>query len=369
MADNMTKTDISAVGDHFFVGLRPSVRLHERDRALLEDLRPAGVILYKSNFLHDQPYQRWLDMHAMLIADVRAAVARDRMLIAIDHEGGRVCRTPPPITRFSYASNWAEQAAAVGRAMGIELASLGVNMNFAPVLDIHSNPANPVIGARAFGTSSDAVSAAALAFMAAMQKEQVLACGKHFPGHGDTDKDSHRELPVLHQDLAALLTREIQPFIAAIGANIPMIMTGHILLPAVDPAEPVTLSQRFNQGLLRDQLRFDGVIVSDDIGMHAVSKMFDDPNAIVRFVLAGADLLMVCAHLTDTDRCRGFARSIISAQREGRIPEMLMAKSRQRIRSLLAQAPQNAVTALPADIFRDHRHAGALFNAEIVEVI
>jgi len=369
MAACMTNTDLSAVGDHFLIGLRPTVQLDDRDRALLEDLRPAGVILYKSNFLHHEPYDQWLDAHARLIAEVRAAVGRDRLLIAIDHEGGRVCRTPPPITRFSYASRWAGQAAGVGRAMGIELASLGVNLNFAPVLDIHSNPANPVIGARAFDTTHDAVSAAALAFMAAMQANDVLACGKHFPGHGDTDKDSHRELPVLHQDLAALMSREIQPFVAAIRARIPMIMTGHILLPEVDPAQPVTLSRRFNQELLRDTLGFDGVIVSDDIGMHAVSRMFDDPAAVVKFLLAGADLLMVCAHLTDTGRCRGFARSILEAQADGRLPAPLLARSRERIAALLARAPQNAVRGLSADIFREHHTAGALFSADTVEVV
>jgi len=365
----MTSTDLRDAGDHFLIGLRPSVRLDGRDRALLEELRPAGVILYKSNFLHGEQYDRWLDAHSKLIADVRAAVGRERLLIGIDHEGGRVCRTPPPITRFSYAAAWADHAAGVGRAMGRELASLGVNLNFAPVLDIHSNPANPVIGARAFGETCDVVSEAALAFMAAMQPEGVLACGKHFPGHGDTDKDSHRELPVLNQDLDALLSREILPFRSAIRAQIPMIMTGHILLPNVDSTEPVTLSQRFNQGLLRDTLGFEGVIVSDDIGMHAVSKMFEDPAAIVRFLLAGADVLMVCAHLTDTDRCRGFARSILNAQAAGLLPSALIDRSRQRIGALLASAPQNAVTALSADAFRMHGKAGALFKADTVEVV
>src|SRR5262245_28882542 len=200
----MIKTDISLAGDHFLIGLRPTAQLHERDRALLAELRPAGVVLFKSNFLHDQPYERWLEVHRKLIADVRAAIGRDRIFIGIDHEGGRVCRTPAPITRFSYAAQWAAQAEAVAHAMGVELASLGVNLNFAPVLDIHSNPANPVIGPRALGTTSERVTAAALAFMEGMQAESVLACGKHFPGHGDTDKDSHHELPVLDQDLDAL---------------------------------------------------------------------------------------------------------------------------------------------------------------------
>ncbi len=365
----MSGIDISQAGDHFLIGLRPTVELHERDRALLADLRPAGVVLFKSNFLQDQPYERWLDAHGRLIADIRAAIGRDRIFIGIDHEGGRVCRTPAPITRFSYAARWAGQAGAVGRAMGVELASIGVNLNFAPVLDIHSNPANPVIGARSFGTTSGEVTAAALAFLSAMQDEKVLACGKHFPGHGDTSTDSHHELPVLNQDLAALRARELEPFRAAIEAGIPMIMTSHLLLPKLDPIEPVTLSRRFGQELLRRELGFNGVVVSDDIGMHAVSRMFDDPTAAVRLMLAGTDLMMVCAYWTDTDRCRGFAEAMVSARQRGIISSEAETQSRERIHSLLLRAPQNTVTALPAEVFERHRRVAHLFSAETAEVI
>ncbi|HEY7928527.1 MAG TPA: hypothetical protein VID71_00860, partial [Steroidobacteraceae bacterium] len=111
--------DIGAVGEHFLVGLRPSPTLDARDRALLGELRPAGVVLFKSNFRHDLPYLDWLPIWARLLEEVRAAIGRERILIAIDHEGGRVCRTPPPLTRFSYAAHWAAHASAVGRAMGI----------------------------------------------------------------------------------------------------------------------------------------------------------------------------------------------------------------------------------------------------------
>jgi beta-N-acetylhexosaminidase len=365
----MSKPDISSVGDHFLIGLRPAAELHARDRALLADLRPAGVILFKSNFQHDASYEQWLDTHRKLIADVRAAVGRDRLFIGIDHEGGRVCRTPAPITRFSYAARWAAQAAAVGSAMGVELASLGVNLNFAPVLDIHSNPANPVIGARSFGSRSEQVTAAALAFMAAMQAENVLACGKHFPGHGDTDTDSHRELPVLTRDLEDLRARELEPFRAAIEAGIPMIMTSHLLLPKLDPTEPVTLSRKLGQDILRAELGFNGVVVSDDIGMHAVSRLFDDPTAAVRLRLAGTDLMMVCAYWTDTDRARGFAQAMLAAEQQGVIPANAAEQSRERVHSLLLRAPQNPVTSLSADVFARHKVAGALFTAETAEVI
>jgi hypothetical protein len=234
----MSDTDLSSVGDHFMIGLRPGVTLDDRDRALLGDLRPAGVILFKSNFNHDAPYDRWLESHAKLIDAIRQAAGRDRLFIAIDHEGGRVCRTPPPITRYSYAARWAATAEDVGEAMGRELSSLGVNLSFAPVLDIDSNPANPVIGERAFGRTPEQVISAAIPFMQGLERHGVRACGKHFPGHGDTKADSHSELPVLELSLEEIEVRELKPFAAAIGAGVGMIMTSHIMFTAIDRGEP-----------------------------------------------------------------------------------------------------------------------------------
>ena len=366
-APSMAKSDISAVGEHFILGLRPTVTLHPLDRALLADLRPAGIVLFKSNFLHDQPYGVWAEAYRQLIAAVRAAVGRDRLLIGIDHEGGRVCRTPPPITRFAYAAKWTAQAEAVGRTMGSELASLGVNLDFAPVLDIHSNPNNPVIGLRSFGTTAEAVSKAALTFMTALQAQGVLACGKHFPGHGDTDKDSHHELPVSRRDLDGLRQRELKPFAAAIQAGVPMIMTSHVMLPEIDPEAPATMSRRLIHDLLRVELGFKGVIVSDDVGMHAVSRLFEEPSATARLFGAGSDLMMVCAHWTDTERVREFAAALMSALREGRLAADWDAQSRRRIRDLLARAPQNPVAPLSEDLLASHRTAGPLFQAETVE--
>ena len=364
-----THADIATVGEHFLVGLHPTPTLDAHDRALLAELRPAGVVLFKSNFRHDLPYIDWLPIHARLIEEVRTAIGRERILVAIDHEGGRVCRTPAPMTRFSYAAHWAAQATAVGHAMGMELASLGVNLSFAPVLDIHSNPANPIIGLRAFGETPEHVIEAALPFMVALQSEGVLACGKHFPGHGDTDRDSHLELPVLRQDLAELQARELKPFEAAIHAGIPMLMTAHILLPSLDAHDPATLSVRINRTLLRQQLGFRGVIVTDDLGMHAVSRRFEDPAAAVQVLAAGVDLLMVCSHFTDTDRCRGLARAVLMAERAGTLDAETLALSRRRIRALLARARQGAVTELPDAVFQSHRRAGALFAAQTAEVI
>lgn len=360
-------SDISCVGEHFIVGLRPSPQLDPRDRALLAELRPAGVVLFKSNFAQGEPYERWLAIQRRLIADVRAAIARERLFVAIDHEGGRVCRTPAPITRFGYAAQWASQAGAVGEAMGRELASLGCNLNFAPVLDVHSNPNNPVIGPRAFGRTVAEVSAAALQFIPALERQGVLACGKHFPGHGDTSQDSHLELPVLQQDLGALRERELKPFAAAIRAGVSMLMTSHILLPRIDANAPVTLSQVFNRQLLREEMGFEGVVVTDDIGMGAVAKLFAEPQAAVQLLKSGADLIMMCSYFADTGRCRDLAAAVLEAERQGTLPQA--AAARARVQALLARTPQNAVTALSATELQQHRGAGALFQADTAEVI
>jgi beta-N-acetylhexosaminidase len=365
----MVDSSIAAVGDHFIVGLRPSPVLHERDRALLQDLRPAGVVLYKSNFRHDLPYEAWLESHSRLIDDIRCAVGREKLLIAIDHEGGRVCRTPLPLTRFNYAAHWPHRAAEVGSAIGRELVSLGINLNFAPVLDIHTNPANPVIGERAFGTSAEDVIAAALPFMHAMQAKGVMACGKHFPGHGDTNIDSHLGLPTQRIDLKSLLEREVEPFAAAIDAGIGMLMTSHILFPDIDPEAPVTLSRKFLTEILRERLGFSGVVVSDDIGMGAMNGFFDAPSAAVRFFAAGADMLMVCNHFTDSDRARNFAKAMIAALKDGQLPAALLERSRLRIDAMLSSVQMNPVRALSLDELLTHAAAGALSEAATVEVV
>lgn len=365
----MSDSLLATVGDHFFIGLKPTSVLDDRDRALLRDLRPAGVILYKSNFRHDLPYRDWLSVHRDLIAAIRDASQREKQFIAIDHEGGRVCRTPAPITRFSYAARWAGTSEQVGDAMGVELASLGCNLNFAPDLDIHSNPANPVIGERAFGRTADDVIKATLPFTRAMERRGVRACGKHFPGHGDTQVDSHHELPVLDLDLEQIKARELKPFAAAIAGGIGMMMTSHILYRKLDPNDPVTLSRTITQGLLREAMKFDGVIVSDDVGMRAMAGRLDAPDAGARFMAAGNDMLMICSHLTDTERARFIARSIIDGVDSGKLDPDVLKASSKRVRAMLDGTAQNEVTELPAEMFASHRSAGTQFDAATVEVV
>ncbi|MGQ0816218.1 MAG: glycoside hydrolase family 3 N-terminal domain-containing protein [Gemmatimonadota bacterium] len=350
-------------GIHFAVGLQPSPTLTDHDRRLLDTLRPAGVILFRDNFAHGSPYQSWLDTLRRLLDDVRSCIGRDRILIGIDHEGGRVIRTPPPITHFAYAQDWATRAADVGRAMGIELRSLGVNVTFAPVVDVHSNPDNPVIGPRSFATNAGDVTQAALTFIRAVEAEGVAACPKHFPGHGDTAVDSHHGLPVVDHELAELRKRELPPFGAAIDAGVRMVMTSHIVFPKVDPGIPATMSKRIINDLLRSELGFNGVVVTDDIGMGAVRDMFASPQTVERMMNATTDLIDICAYGTDTARAIEIAKFIEAGVKAGRIDEAALAASAQRIEKLLVALPQYEVTALPAEVFERHATLAPLHDA------
>jgi beta-N-acetylhexosaminidase len=202
-----------------------------------------------------------------------------------------------------------------------------------------------------------------------MEANGVRACGKHFPGHGDTLFDSHHELPVIEATSEILFNREMRPFAAAIKHGIGMIMTAHIVFKALDEATPATFSRRITQDLLRTELGFQGVIVSDDIGMHAVSTMFESADAAVQFISAGNDMLMICAHWTDTERARFLAQTMIDGRRNGTLEPRLLDRAQERIDTMLKQTKQNIVRELPGDLLRHNAKAGPLFSDPTVEVV
>ena len=224
-------------------------------------------------------------------------------LIAIDQEGGPVQRVRAPATRWPPMGaherlappDDVATAELVGRALGDELAALGFDVDFAPVLDVHTNPANPIIGVRAFGTEAEAVARRALAFARGLDAAGVIACGKHFPGHGDTQTDSHLELPRIDHGWERLERVELLPFRLAAAAGLPMIMTAHVVFAALDAARPATLSEQVVTGLLRGKLGYRGVIVSDDLDMRAIAGHMGADTAAVAAVRAGCDVLLLCS--------------------------------------------------------------------------
>lgn len=222
--------------------------------------------------------------------------------IAVDQEGGTVQRIREPATvwppmiahdRFA-APRDVEVARAVGEAIGQEVAALGFDIDFAPVLDVHTNEANPVIGARAFGTTAETVTRRALAFAEGMRKAGVLTCGKHYPGHGDTHLDSHLALPRVDQDRRRLTEVELAPFQAAAAAGIPMFMTAHVVFPALDADRPATMSPAIITDLLRRSFGYQGLIVSDDLDMKAIADHYGVAEAAAAAIRAGCDVLLLC---------------------------------------------------------------------------
>lgn len=219
-------------------------------------------------------------------------------MIGVDEEGGRVARLPAPALTLPPMRTVAERGGVellreVGSVLGEELAHAGFSLDFAPILDVDTNPRNPIIGDRAFGRTPDDAAANALAFYAGL-REHVQGCGKHFPGHGDTAQDSHLDLPVLDHDEARLRAIELPPFQRAIAESIDAIMTAHVVMKAFDADVPATLSRRVGTELLRGELGFRGVLISDDLEMKAVADRYAMTESAERAIEAGCDVLLVC---------------------------------------------------------------------------
>ena len=257
----------------------------------------SGVVLFSRNVEGPRQVRE-------LCREVRAAAGKGRPapLIAIDQEGGRVRRLkdaaftqfPPARCYGAFCCHAETVAEAAGQAMGAELSAVGIDIDFAPVLDVDSNPRNPVIGDRSL--SSDPVQAGRLgvAFSRGMLSRGVIPVGKHFPGHGASDADSHRELPVVRGSRETLLSRDVFPFQRAIRAGIPALMTAHVLYPALDRVNPATLSRKILTDLLRRDLRFRGVVFSDALEMKAITDRLGIGTATVAALRAGCDAVLVC---------------------------------------------------------------------------
>jgi beta-N-acetylhexosaminidase len=254
-----------------------------------------GAVLFKRNVTPD------LGRVARLNAAIAEACTQELPpLIAVDQEGGRVARLGSPVLalppmRALGAHGNMDLIRRASRALAGQLGALGFTMNFAPVLDVNTCEHNPIIGDRAFGSDPRVVMRAAVAFIRGLQDGGVLACGKHFPGHGDTTKDSHLELPVVTLDRARLEQVELLPFRAAAGAGIAALMTAHVVYEALDKGAPATMSRAICGSLLRAELGFEGLLVSDDLEMKAVSEKYSIEDAAVEAVWAGCDALLICS--------------------------------------------------------------------------
>ena len=224
------------------------------------------------------------------------------------------------------------------RALAAELTAVGVTLDYAPVLDIHTNPKNPIIGDRALAEDADKVAQLGAAVIRGLQENGVAACGKHFPGHGDTSVDSHLELPLVEHPPDRIRRVESVPFRAAVKAGVAFIMTAHVLVPSLDEENPATLSKTIVQGLLREELQFPGVILSDDLEMKAIARTYAIPDAAVQAIAAGCDGVLVC--FGDAELQMATLEALIHAVEDDRIPykraEDALARNRRAKERFLA---------------------------------
>ncbi|WP_128434566.1 glycoside hydrolase family 3 protein [Streptomyces cyaneus] len=275
---------------------------------------------------------------AALTAQLRAE--RDDVLVAIDEEGGDVTRLEVR-SGSSFPGNHALGAVddvdltrQVASELGRRLAACGVNLNWAPSADVNSNPANPVIGVRSFGADTALVARHTAAYVTGLQSAGVAACTKHFPGHGDTAVDSHHALPRIDAALDVLSDRELSPFRAAIAAGTRAVMSAHILVPALDPDHPATLSRPVLTDLLRGDLGYSGLIVTDGMEMQAIAATYGIERGSVLAIAAGADAICVGGGLADDETVRRLRDALIAAVRSGELPEDRLAEAAERVREL-----------------------------------
>lgn len=306
-----------ALGSLFMVGI-PQPFLDDETRQRLQELRPGGIVLFRRNYTTPEALTN-------LCVELHSLFSDSRPLIAIDHEGGRVHRLQPPFTHFpamrdvglTSSVNLAYQ---VGFAMGQELRSVGIDLDFAPVLDVLTNPANTVIGDRAFSTDPYQVALLGRAQARGLRDAGVIPCGKHFPGHGGTLLDSHDDQPKDERSLEELTQIDLYPFQQLIAEGLEIIMSAHVLYPALDPDFPATASRKILTGLLRQQVGFKGMIITDDLEMGAVVRHSTIDQAVINALNAGADMLLVCHKidlaLAARDVCvRAIESGIISLSR------------------------------------------------------
>ncbi len=320
-----------------------------------------GIIIFDRNVTS-------LSDLAQLVNDAQEAAVGNEpgipLFVATDQEGWPVLRLRDGGTAFPSnmalgATRSATDAELMASTMAQEMRAVGINMNLAPVMDVNSNPSNPIIGIRSFGSSPELVSHLGTAMIETYQAQDIIATAKHFPGHGDTSQDSHLSLPTVRHDLDRLEAVELAPFRAAISAGVDCIMTAHISLPAVDPTpdRAATLSPPVLQELLREQMGFEGLIATDSLGMRGITDQYDVATAAALAFQAGADLLMFGddpGH--DPSEQRPAYESVLRLVQDGSVPMSKLDDAVRRI--LFVKAKRGLLDWQPVDIDRIPQEAG-----------
>ncbi len=319
-------------------------------RELVRELQPAGFILFSRNV--GDPVQ---------VRDLNRALAEllpsDRPpILSVDQEGGRVQRIRAPATVWPSMRTVGRARSftyRVAEAQGKELRAMGFNLNFAPVADVDSNPDNPVIGDRSFGTSPLDVGVHVSTYIMGLQGTGMMACAKHFPGHGDTDVDSHLALPVVDRSLESLQQTELPPFRAAVQAGVASIMTAHVVFPAIEKSWPSTLTPEIQKGILRDQIGFKRLLFTDDLEMKAVHERYALQDQVRRTYLGTVDLMLVC-HTPSLQL--DFFAELVKQQEQSREIEALAVQSHGRLSEARRIYLESALPAPGLDVVGSSEH-------------
>ena len=311
----MEQTLNDKIGQRLLLAFHGKDQLSPEFQEVIHELRPGGVTLFRSLNVDDpKQVKRLTD----LIQQTAKQAGLPFMLIGVDQEGGQLTTigegaTSLPGNMALGATNSAELAERAGKVLGTELAAMGININYSPSCDVNVNPQNPVVGIRSFGERPETVAHLASAMIKGIQSAGVAATAKHFPGHGDTDTNSHVGLPRVSHSLERLQSVELPPFKSAIKADVKLVMTAHIALPVIDgpQAPPATLSRKILTNMLRDELGFQGVTITDAMDMKAIPQGEALGENAVQAVSAGADLLLLTSEPLDQKRVHSssFARS------------------------------------------------------------
>ena len=302
--------------------------LDARTEELIVQQGIGGLILFERNYKNPDQLLKLTNDLQSLIAD-HAEIPP--LFISVDQEGGRVARLGKPFTQFPPMSclgqaDSVELAYRFGLGMGKELRAVGINMDYAPVLDVHSNPENPIIGLRALDTDPAKVARLGAELIRGFYDAGVIPVGKHFPGHGDTSQDSHLTLPQVERARESLEKSELIPFIHAIQQGLEVIMTAHVVYPAWDARQPATFSRSILNDVLRNSLQFEGLIISDDLDMQAIDEKLESiPELGTR---AGVDLFLICH---DLEKVCTLQDSMIRDIETARIPRTTIKQSLSRI--------------------------------------
>jgi beta-N-acetylhexosaminidase len=292
------------------------------------------------------------------------------VLIAVDQEGGRVARlrkgfTPIPSMRALGATGDENLAYSIGRVLAAQLRAVNISMDFAPVMDVDSNPANPVIGDRSFGGDPAVVAKMGTALIGGLQAGGVAACAKHFPGHGDTSKDSHFDLPSLAHPVSRLEKIEMPPFAAAIAAGVSAIMTAHVIFESLDSKNPATLSNAVLTNLLRRKMKFQGVIFSDALEMKAIAENFSIEETVVKGATSGLDLLAICE---DPDLQNRAIDALIAGVRSGKVGEDVITNANRSVDRLIKQYVRPAAENPDLSILNSPEHRAIVERISSVPV-